>query len=242
MAHEGLLTFFPWDIEPPGQFLTLDIEYCTWANSASELINYPNQNLLVEGKAPWLDWKAKRRLTLRPQTNVVRRTRKKIGLVHQIDRTPQNYPIEGVIQYADGLLTLLDWMGNTLRDELWVVDLSPQPQLSANGSELFLDRRYDDCDVVFCGYYFIKITNDIAEWAWRYDLDEKVWGEGKLLKVPKLEGPMTLWNTDFCKRFYEKLITQIPFVKPEILLRAWINQGKVRISETTAKQMGWRVR
>ena len=88
----------------------------------------------------------------------------------------------------------------------------------------------------------MKITNDIAEWARRHELDEKVWGEGKLLKVPKLEGPMTLWKTEFSRKFHKGLVSQVPFVKAEILFRAWMDQGKVAFAETTAKQMGWRVR
>ena len=122
------------------------------------------------------------------------------------------------------------------------VDLNPQLHLSSNGGELFLDRRYEDFDVGFCGFYFIKITAAIAEWARRYELDEKVWGEGKLLKVPKLEGPMTLWKTEFSRQFHVELVSQVPSVKTEILLRAWMEQGKVSFAETTAKQMGWKVR
>ena len=88
----------------------------------------------------------------------------------------------------------------------------------------------------------MKVTSVIAGWARSKELDGLVWGEGKLVKVPKLEGPMTLWKTRFSREFHEEWISQVPFVKAEILLRAWMDQGKVAYAETTAKQMGWKVR
>lgn len=242
MAHDGLLTFFPWDSDSAGQFFALDIEYCTWAHPKSELIQYPNPESAIGNVIrPWAEWKDEARLRVKPETTVVRRPRKEIGPVHRIFKHTPRDGIEGFPKYAGDLPSFLEDASASVT-EPWLVDLNPQLHLSSDGGELFLDRRYEDLDVVFCGHYFLKITNDIAEWALRYELDERVWGEGKLLKVPKLDGPMTLWRTKFSQKFHEELVGQVPFVKAEILLRAWMDQGKTAFAETTAKQMGWRVR
>ena len=242
MAQEGLLTFFPWDMESPGQFFSLDIEYCTWANPKSELIQYPNPEFaLGDVIRPWAEWKDETRLKVRPETIVVRRSRKRIGAFQGIFNHTQLDCVEEFPNYVGDLASFL---AGAITDvtEPWFVDLNPQLNLSADGSELFLDRRYGDCDVAFCGYYFMKVTSVIAGWARSKELDGLVWGEGKLVKVPKLEGPMTLWKTRFSREFHEEWISQVPFVKAEILLRAWMDQGKVAYAETTAKQMGWKVR
>lgn len=242
MAQEGLLTFFPWDKESPGQFFALDIEYCTWAHPKSELIQYPNpESALGDVIRPWAKWKDEARLKVRPKTTVVRRSRKRIGALQGIFNHAQRDGVERFPHYLGDLASLVAGAGASVA-EPWFVDLNPQLYLSSNGGELFLDRRFEDLDVVFCGYYFIKITPEIAEWARMYELDELAWGDGKLLKVPKLEGPTTLWKTEFSRKFHEELVSQVPFVKTEILLKAWMDQGKVAYAETTAKQMGWRVR
>ncbi len=242
MAVEGLLTFVPWDIPSLGQFFTLDIEYCTWANPKSELINYPNPEFaLGDAIRPWAGWTEVTQLKVRSEATVMCRFRKKIGPSHGIFKHIQHDGIEEFPKYAGDLQSFLADAGTNLTAP-WFVDLNPQLHLSSDGGELFLDRRYGDCDVVFCGYYFAKITSSISEWARRNELDEQVWGEGKLLKVPKLEGPMTLWKAEFSRRFHAELVDQVPFVKAEILLRAWMDQGRVATAETTAKQMGWKAR
>ncbi|MEO5916371.1 MAG: hypothetical protein ABIS50_19195 [Luteolibacter sp.] len=242
MAYEGLLTFVPWDIPSLGQFFALDIEYCTWASPKSELINYPNpESALGDVIRPWAEWKDGARLRIRSETTVVKRARKKIGALQGIFNHTQRDEVEKFPNYTGDLPSFLAGASANVAGP-WFVDLNPLLHLSSDGGELFLDRRYGDCDLVFCGYYFIKITSAIADWARSNALDEKVWGEGKLLKVPKLEGPMTLWKTDFSRKFRAGLVSQIPFVKAEILLRAWMDQGKVAFADTTAKQMGWKVR
>lgn len=242
MAPEGLLTFVPWDIPSLGQFFALDIEYCTWANPKSELINYPSPELaLGEVFPPWAEWKDEVQLKIRPDTMVVQRKRRNIGAYQKIYNFNQRDGIEELSSYSGDLPSFLaEACASSTKP--WFVDLNPQLQLSPAGGELFLDRRYEKVDVVVCGYYFIKISAVIAEWARSYELDEKVWEEGRLLKVPKLEGPMTLWKTEFSLKFHEELISQIPSVKAEILLKAWIDREKVSIAETTAKHMGWKVR
>jgi hypothetical protein len=242
MCFDGVLTFIPWDLPSLGQFFALDIEYCTWANSNSELVYYPNPESGQEVDVrPWEEWENEHRLRVRPETAVVARRRRRIGAFQGIFNHVQIEGIEDIPEHQGGLLTLLDKM-DTCRDAKWLVDLNPQLHLSSNGGELFLDRRYDDCDVVFCGWYMVRITRNVAEWAERNGLDAKVWGNGKLLKVPKLEGPMTLWKMEFSKKFYDDLATQIRYVKAEVLLRAWMDKGRVVTEEATAKQMGWRVR
>lgn len=242
MAQEGLLTFFPWDKESPGQFFALDIEYCTWAHPKSELIQYPNPEFaLGDVIRPWAEWREETPLRIRSETLVIARERRRMGAFQGIFNYDNGDGMGGYARHNGDLMSLLAVAGSTV-DERWFVDLNPQLHRSVNGVELFLDRRYDCCDLVCCGHYFIKITTQVACWAKCQALDEILWREGALLRVPKLEGPMTLWSTEFSRRFHEALISQVPFVKAEILLRAWMDQGKVTIEETTAKAMGWKVR
>ena len=60
LAQEGMLTFVPGSAS--SQLLTLDVEYCTWGNDASEIIHFPagsccgqtpvDEQIVKEGKHP----------------------------------------------------------------------------------------------------------------------------------------------------------------------------------------------
>jgi hypothetical protein len=235
MAFGGILTFMPWDHPSLGQFFALDIEYCSWANPASELIYYPKM------LRPWSGWTNKERLKVRPETTVVKRARKRIGAAQGIFNHVQKEEIEHFPSHHGDLFSLLDWANRTISAPWWI-DLNPQLRLSSHGSELFLDRRHEKADVVFCGYYFLRITPATATWARSQGLDSGQWAAGGILKVPKLEGPMTLWNSSFAARFHAELLSLGEIMKPEILLRAWMDLNKAFVHVTTAKEMGWGVR
>lgn len=240
MAADGLLTFYPWDWNHIGQFLALDIEYCTWANPSSELINYPNIEVGVEGEDPWAGWEDSSRLRVRPQTTVIRRVRTPVGPACALLRAELE-ELEGFPKYHGNFVSLLRQAAHAVTEPWWV-DLNPRLNLVSHGGELFLDRRYENADVVYCGSYFLKITTAIAEWAKRNQLHGGGWQEGHILKLPKLEGPMTLWRTSFSKTFHEELTSCPPFITADILLKAWMERGKVVFAEATAAGMGWNVR
>jgi hypothetical protein len=105
-----------------------------------------------------------------------------------------------------------------------------------------MDRRYEDADVVTCGHYFTRVSAETAAWAAEIGLEGKQWLEGGILKVSKLEGPMTLWRTAFSKEFRREWAAAGTDLDPGILLQAWIELDRVRVMSTTAKTMGWNVR
>ncbi len=237
-ALEGVLTFFHWR-QPELSFShTLDVEYVTWANSGSEIFRCPKPP--AGESEPWGDNQAEPTLTLRDDSTVFRRERKRIGPAHRI---LTEAPIEGVgISTFEGSMgELLDRAGNHVSTEFWI-DLNPRLRLGENGGELFLDRRYAEVDVVTCGHYFTRVSAATAAWAARIGLKERQWQEGGILKIPKLEGPMTLWRTAFSKEFRREWSATGAFLNPGIQLQAWIEQGRANVLSTTARAMGWIVR
>jgi hypothetical protein len=84
---------------------------------------------------------------------------------------------------------------------------------------LFLDRRYEDTDVVTCGHYFTRISAEIAALAAEVGLGGPQWQNGGILKVPKLEGPMTLWRTAFSEEFRREWTSAAMDLDPGILLQ-----------------------
>jgi hypothetical protein len=115
-------------------------------------------------------------------------------------------------------------------------------RLGEHGGELFLGRRYEEADVVTCGHYFTRISAKSAAWAAGMGLEGRQWQEGGILKVPKLEGPMTLWRTAFTEEFRREWIATGTDLDPAVRLQARIEQGRARVMSTTAKSMGWSVR
>ena len=102
---------------------------------------------------------------------------------------------------------------------------------SANGSELFLDRRLEQCDAAVGGWAFVTVTPDLAQWAAKQGMGAARWTEGAALKFPKLEGSLTLWRTDFARRLYAAWEKAKPPCRLEVFLECWRDQGKARITE-----------
>ena len=238
-AFEGVLTFFHWRFPELSFCHTLDVEYATWANPASEVFRCPEP--ISKGLMPWEKDKIEPGLVVREDTAVFRRERKRIGPAHRILTETSVLRLVEARDFEGGLTDLLEWVERHVSAEFWV-DLNPRLRLGEHGGELFLDRRYAEADVVTCGHYFTRISAETAAWAAGMGLEGAKWQEGGILKVPKLEGPMTLWRTAFSKAFRREWLAAGTDLDPAVLLQAWIEQGRARVMHTTAKAMGWSVR
>jgi hypothetical protein len=178
---------------------------------------------------------------IRGDATVFRRERKRIGPAHRILAEPPIPETDGILTFEGTLPELLDRVGGEVSTKFWI-DLNPRLRRGEHGSEMFLDRRYAEADVVTCGHYFIRISAEAAAWAAEMELETPRWQEGAILKIPKLEGPMTLWRTEFSKEFRQEWMAAGDFLEPAMLLRAQIEQGRANVLSTTAKSMGWSVR
>ena len=180
-------------------------------------------------------------LVVRGDSSVFRRERDRIGPAHRILTEAPIAEMEGISTFEGGLAELLDWAGNQVSTEFWI-DVNPRLRLGDQGGELFLDRRYSEVDVVTCGHYFTRISAETAAWAAGMGLEGRRWQEGGILKIPKLEGPMTLWRTVFSNGFRREWTTTCNFLNPGIQLQAWIEKDRAKVLSTTARSMGWSVR
>jgi hypothetical protein len=239
LAAEAVLTFRSLAGGELGPLFTLDVEYCTWSNPDSEVIFYrpPYHPSLTA----WDEWQDEQTSQVRDDTAVILRGRPFAGVAQGIFRYNCGHELPSYKEFKGTLRELLAWAPETVKDRWWI-DLSPNVRGSARGWELFMDRRYVKADVVFCGHGFVKVDRTIADWARESGLDRHHWTEGRLLKVPKLEGPMTLWNTGFSRAFLEFLCSDAKNIAPPVALRAWMDLDRVHAIATTAKQMGWEVR
>ncbi|RYD22661.1 MAG: hypothetical protein EOP88_07240 [Verrucomicrobiaceae bacterium] len=238
-AFEGVLTFFHWQDPQLGFCQTLDIEYVTWANPNSEVFRCPEP---PAGKSkPWEEVEHCPRLVVRGDAAVVRRERERIGPAHRILMEPPIAGMKGTSTFDGSLPELLSRAGDEVSKKFWV-DLNPRLRLGDNGGELFTDLCFSDMDVVTCGNFFTRVSREAADWASGQGLCTESWQEGRILKVPKLEGPMTLWNTSFSVRFREEWSAAAALLQPETMLRAWIDLGRAKVGTTTALSMGWEVR
>lgn len=238
-AFDGVLTFFHWR-QPELSFChALDVEYVTWANPASEVFNCPKP---PAGDAePWEKDKRAATVAVRENTEVIHRERQRTGPAHRILAEAPTAALAGIPAFRGSLAELLAEVEVRVSGEFWI-DLNPRLRLGEFGGELFLDRRYAEVDVVTCGYFFIRVSAETAAWAAKRELEGREWQESGILKVPKLEGPMTMWRTGFSKAFFREWVSIGDKLRPEILLRALIEQGQARHLNTTAKSMGWSVR
>jgi hypothetical protein len=238
-AFEGVLTFSHWRFPELSFCHTLDIEYVTWANPVSEVFRCPKPP--AGDSEPWEKNKVAPTLTVRGNAAVFRRERKRIGPAHRILTEVAASQMEGISDFEGSLAELLDRALSHVSTEFWV-DLNPRLRLGEHGGELFLDRRYEEADVVTCGHYFTRISAETAAWAAEIGLGGPQWLEDGILKVPKLEGPMTLWRTAFSEEFRREWIATGTDLDPAVRLQAWIELGRARVMGTTAKSMGWSVR
>ncbi len=238
-AFEGVLTFFHWSLPELDFCHTLDVEYVTWANPGSEVFRCPKPP--AGESEPWEKNKVEPTLAVRGNSTVFRRERQRIGPAHRILREPPGVQMSGIPPFEGSLAELLDEVGSHVFAEFWI-DLNPRLRRGEHGGELFLDRSYAEVDVVTCGHCFVRISAEVAAWAAGMGLEGRQWKGGGILKIPKLEGPMTLWRTEFSKEFRREWTSAGAFLDPGILLQAWAEQGRAKILSTTARSMGWSVR
>ncbi len=234
LAFEGVITFFHWRRPELSICHTLDIEYVTWANPRSEVFCCRN----TAEESDLESQRAEPDLTIRDGAAVIVRERDKIGSAQRIFSQPAPQQIQKFPSFHGSLPELLAWVDLNVTMPWWV-DLSPHLKLGRRGGELFCDRRYSNVDIVVCGHSFTRITNSLSGWGEINGLD---WHEDGILKFPKVEGPMTLWNTEFSHKFHREGIKLFPEIEAGIILQAWLEQGKANVLNTTARQMGWSVR
>ncbi len=238
-AFEGVLTFFHWRQPKLGFCHTLDVEYVTWANPGSEVFRCPEPPA-GEGQ-PWEKNPMAPRLVVRENAVAFRRERKRVGPAHRILMENRIVHGEGIAGIEGDLADLMDRVENEVIAEFWI-DLNPRLRLGDQDGELFLDRRYAKADVVTCGHCFTYISAATAAWAAELGLEGRRWQEGGILKISKLEGPMTLWRTTFSKEFRREGLAAGIDADPGTRLQAWIEQGRAEVLSSTAKSMGWSVR
>jgi len=234
MAFDGILTFFKGDRVDFTTWHLLDIEYATWANPMSEVFRCP-----MPGNSdwqPWSEWKAPRGVATRLDTEVVYRSRPL--------RCGRNRPVEEreevvARRFAGDLRGILSWAGSNVSLGWWA-DVDPRISMKGEGAEIFMDRRFHEADLVVCGSYFVRVTDSLAKWAMERGLDE--WRPGGILKVPKLDGPLTLWRTDFGRAFHSGLASTASSIDAETVMALWIAKRECRVMETTAGAMGWKLR
>jgi hypothetical protein len=123
----------------------------------------------------------------------------------------------------------------------WWVDLGTRLVQDERGAELFLDRRYDACDVAVSGSYFHQLSQEESTWARKRGADKGRWTEGSLLKLPKLSGTPTLWRHEFCRRLYAEW-GKHPQIPIPVLLALWQETGKARPVTCSARDQGWNAR
>ena len=183
----------------------------------------------------------KRTLVIRQEATVIQRERPKYGAAHPILNEAPAPEIGGFAKFQGGLRELIKWSEFHV-PTIWWIDLNPRLKLGNQGGELFCDQRYAEADVVVCGWQFIVTTPEIAHWAAERGFTESKWFEHGIVKLPKLDGPGTLWRTSFSKEFYHTWQNSCPFLPPEVMLQALIEHGMAHVLSTTARQMGWKVR
>ncbi|MBK1884286.1 hypothetical protein JIN85_17840 [Luteolibacter pohnpeiensis] len=235
LAFEGLLTFLIWQRKFVNYWYAVDVEYATWANPASEILF---TRKIVTPDSPWNELSESGGVAVRSETTVFRRARRKVYEGSE-DPLPKK-EVLSFYAFKGDLPSLLEWTSGKVETKWWV-DASPWLRSFPVGSELFLDRRYEKAEVVVCGHFFYKIDETVAAWAVARGLDPGEWKEGWIRKLPKLEGPLTLWRTEFSRQFCQALAEQPAGIRPELLLSAWMQQGKAIVQTTSAARMGWRL-
>ena len=238
LAFEGVLTIFLWGHPLPSFCHIMDIEYVTWANPKSEVHHGSRPS---KGNAPWdrIDFNSD--IIVRVETDVISRERVRGGPFQRYHRRPVEIQVEKYPFFQGNLIKMLSWSINNINSRYWI-DLDPRLKLGNQGGELFLDRRYSEVDVVVCGYHFVSVSYEIEDWAKRFGLKDLRWKRGSVLKVPKLDGPLIFWRTNFSGNFYKSLSELRVSLDPCVFLRAWIDTGKAKVLSTTCRQMGWDVR
>lgn len=233
-AFEGVLTLIHWDISKFGFCHLLDVEYVTWANPGSEVCHCPRP---PKSFHPWELDESPRTIAVRPETEVILRERERIGPAHGILFEGMADELKDFPAFEGTLKELLESRGE--QGAKYWVDMNPKLKMAKEGAEVFLDRRHEECDVAVCGEFFVRISKEMQTLAATMG---QVCKEGKLLKVPKLDGPMTLWRSGFSETFVREWRESPPSVDPSLLLRLWMESGGARVMVTTTRNMGWGVR
>jgi len=159
-AFEGVLTFIHWNISNFDFCHLLDVEYVTWANPESEVCHCPRP---PESLHPWDLDESPPTVALRPETELILRERERIGPAHGVLFNAMVEELQGFSSFAGTLNELLD-SRSAAGAEYWV-DMNPKLRMGKRGAEIFLDRRYEECDVAVCGEFFVRVTKEVRALA-----------------------------------------------------------------------------
>ncbi|MEJ6578321.1 MAG: hypothetical protein QNL68_00835 [Akkermansiaceae bacterium] len=237
LAAEGVLTFLHWSVAKLGVSHLLDIEYVTWAHPGSEVLRCPKP---VEALLPWDSDMSPPTIKVRPDTEVIVRERERIGPAHGILFEDMAEALKVFPAFTGSLEALLDPEAREGSGKFWS-DVNPRLKMGAHGGEIFLDRRYEDYEVAVCGEFFVRVCPEIESLAATLGLAGERWQTGKLRKVPNLNGPLTLWRTEFSGRFFQEWRSVGSSLDPAIFLGLWVEAKRARVVVTSARQMGWKV-
>ncbi|GAA5483824.1 glycosyltransferase [Haloferula sargassicola] len=188
---------------------------------------------------PWDGMESGPLLHVRPDARAFRRERKRLGPMQAIYNEEVDAEVAELSEYEGDLRSWLAMACESV-EEAWWIDLNPAIRMGNFGADLFLDRSYDRADLVVCGSFFMRLTEEMFAWARGRGLDG--WQPEMLVKVPKLEGPATLWRAEFGRRFLAVWSETPGEIRPELLVKALVEEGAAAVAETTAGRMGWRVR
>ncbi len=240
-AFDGFLTFVP--AEARSRLLPLDIEYAQWANPDSELAYFgAASGTCCAPEVPAVSTEVSVASAPVVQPSVL--VRPDSLLIVKEDRgnrypfLPAGVPRHFTPETPGGA----PWLAGALAKNhpAWLISFPDSIVPAGTGAELFLDRRFEECDVAFTSAVFQEVPPGHWSWAAR-----QYPGGGSLvpepfLKLPGLNGALTLWRSAFAKEFLKLLRLHGPAgVSPEFLLWLLARDGKARVVHCGAESQGW---
>jgi hypothetical protein len=109
-------------------------------------------------------------------------------------------------------------------------------------AELFLDRRLASAQLSTAGVRFLPVDAKLANWAISAGLDAELWQEGQPVRVPNVDGPLTLWSTVFLRKIVELWEATGREVPISAIVAAEVSLGRARVEITQAKTQAWQTR
>jgi len=230
VAQRGVLSFIP--AAAKSKLLPLDIEYCTWANPRAESHYFGSDGKCCAGATAARTGPPAPTLVRKDCTVVLRRR--------------DNSSREPALQFA-GRVRKLSVAGDASATlgaaakvkTTWLVDMPTDLTPAADGSELFLDRRLEECDAAVCSWMFLTVTPELTRWAAKQGIKSPRWAEGAALKIPRLDGPPVLWRASFADRLLAAWESAARPCQLGVFLAAWQEQNQARLAEASLKAQGW---
>jgi hypothetical protein len=236
-AYDGVLTFIPSEIKT--RLIALDIQYATRANGRSEVHYFgaPDDSAAAEENCCGTTTGSSQKIVvLRPDTAVVLRSAKpkEDMMLAAFKPTDEVLPV----RLKRGAEYSLGYSQSHVKSTWWV-DLPELVRAVKSRAELFLERHYSNHDVVVTGAVFVTLDTTQSKWAVKQGADLKNWAVGAIRKLPKLNGSMTLWKTEFSRIIYKEWSASKQAVSLELMLAVWEELGKVKVGHGSVTAQGW---